>query len=198
MKKYYPCFFSLIFFGRKSSIRNILIFLGFLFLISACSTNEKTITLICNGVQTINSKNRITESFSPTEKNKVTRTYKFTYEEKLVEKQDKSSEKETVWVFNTDSNPEIYEDNRKTNSNLNGSLIEVKISRLVFVRKDDISVSSNYSKNENPKTSYEDSYILHVDRISGEFTETLIYSNNNEITKKSTEGKCVKVEKNKI
>lgn len=166
-------------------------------LFSSCSSDNKPITLVCNGIQTIDSKNLVTNKFYPTEKNKVSRTYRLTYEERDVEKLDKS-EKKKVWVFNSESQPEIYEENKKTSINLKDSTVDVKTFRFVFVRKDDISVSSNYSKNENNKSTQQTDFILYVDRVTGNFTETEIYSSQKELTKESIEGTCVKVEKNKI
>jgi hypothetical protein len=178
-------------------MRKISLVLLSMIFFTSCSSDNSPITLVCNGIQTIDTKNKVMNSFYLTEKNKVTRTYRFTYEEKLVDKQDKS-EKNKVWVFKTDSQPEIYEENKKTTLDVKGSVINVKSFRFVFVRKDDISVSSSYTKNENSKSLLESEFILNIDRITGKFTESIINSSSKDISKELVEGICVKVDKNKI
>lgn len=166
-------------------------------MITSCSIDDSSITLVCKGTQKIETKNKVTNTFFPTESNQVTRTYKFYKKEVEVENSD-TIKKKKVWIFNTDSQPEIFETNRKTTVPLNGSKIDVKEFSFVFVRKDDISVNRDYSKITDGKNQVSTSFILFVDRVTGLFTETTIDESLKQISKESIEGSCSKVEKNKI
>jgi hypothetical protein len=169
--------------------------LCFLLFICSCSGHETQLTLVCSGVQTIDSRDKISNYQYPTERRGLTKTYKFQLLQKNVEK-DHSSETKLTWVLNTDAQPEIFEENRKIVLEL--PPVTVELFKFVFVRKDDISVKSTYSRIENVTRQDYSSYSLNIDRVSGRVGEQFISSSKRFSSSEIFEGSCIRSEQNKI
>jgi hypothetical protein len=171
--------------------------LCFLCFICSCAENETKINLVCSGVQTIESRNRSLNYQYPTEEKELIKTFKFTLEQKTIEK-NQESEKRLVWVFHTDSQPEIFDENKKIVVDLGNTKIETDLFKFVLVRKDDISVKSTYSKDESSTNKDFSSYSLNIDRVSGRFVEQVLSSSKRFTSYEVFEGSCSRSQQNRI
>lgn len=183
-------------------MRNISLVLSSVVIFSSCSSDNRPITLVCDGILRIESQNFVPRKFYPTEEYKVSRTYKFIYEERDVEKLNKT-ERKKVWVFDSGDASEsrriIYEKNKETLVHSKELTIENTTLDNVIVRKDDISVSHSFFKKVNTTRLIQKiEFTLTVDRVSGKFTEIFVNNDGTGLVTESMTGTCVKVEKNKI
>ena len=168
-----------------------------LLFLASCSVGETPIYLVCSGEQVIEQENLLQKSMSFSEKKKITKTFKFALEVKEIFKESYSTKKST-WVFNTNSQPEIFDENRSIVVDSDRGEIKSKTLKFVFVRNDDISVKNNFSRFESSLPVSNSSYNLNIDRVSGNFKEEFFYRSKELVTSEVFEGICSKSTVNKI
>jgi hypothetical protein len=165
--------------------------------IASCSSNETKINLVCSGIQSTDMQ-RVKDGYEfPNEKKVITKTFKFSYENKAVTS-ERRSETKKLWVFHTSSFPEIYEEDKRIVVENTEEKTETIVFKNVVVAKDDISVTYHYSRADSPNYKSSSLYNLDIDRVSGKFKERETSKSPRIISSEVFEGTCVKAQENKI